>query len=65
MDNRNGQSREAAKEAGVPEEHIKEVRTMMSGPFKGRRYVYNLDGSRGKRVRPDATKEELNGLATN
>ena len=58
MDDRNGTmypSREAAQEAGVPDEHIKEIRIIRSGPFRGRRYEVKS----GKRVKPDATKEEM------
>lgn len=39
----------------------REVRVLVyaKGPFKGRRYVINADGRRGRRVKPDATKEDI------
>jgi hypothetical protein len=62
MDTRNGNlynTRDEAIAAGVPEQFIAPVNvtetgdviTVTSGPFKGRQYVRNSDGSLGRRVR--------------
>lgn len=64
MDTRNHEiypSRESATNAGVPDEHIEQVdvMTITSGPFKGRRYLKNADGSLGRRVFP--SKEKVTG----
>lgn len=67
MDMRTGQiypSRDAALDAGVPEEHAVPVDvsagiiTIVSGPFKGRRYERRSDGSAGQRLK-NATPSEL------
>lgn len=60
MDTRNGnlyRSEEAAREAGVPSGNILgplsvdgEIVTILNGPFKGRQYRRNADGTLGKRV---------------
>lgn len=49
---------------GATEQHLRIVRitTILKGPFKGRRYKRNEDGTRGPRVKPDATKEEMAAL---
>ena len=57
MDTRNFEihpSLEAALDAGVPKQHLEQVDvvTIQSGPFKGRQYLRNLDGSLGRRVFP-------------
>lgn len=55
MDTRNGNlydSRLAALADDVPNEAIEQVEviTIQAGPFKGRTYVKNPDGSLGRRV---------------
>jgi hypothetical protein len=49
------ESREAAIAAGVKEDNLRMVnytiKEIASGPFKGRKYVLNPDGSLGKRIR--------------
>ena len=61
MDDRNGTlypSREAAQQAGVPDEHIvtvePEVVLVTSGPFKGRRYRRTSKGLVRLRALPNA-----------
>jgi len=69
MDTRNGNlyaSRDAAIEAGVPEDavamvdttHEGGVITIANGPFKGRRYEAKPDGTPGRRLR-DAEPEAV------
>jgi len=67
MDDRTGQiypSVGAALAAGVPAEHIKEVKVTVitSGPFKGRRYAIYSDGTRGRRIFPNASQEQIEEL---
>lgn len=55
MDTRNFDiypSLDEAKAAGVPDQHIEQVDvvTIQSGPFKGRKYLRNEDGTLGRRV---------------
>ncbi len=59
MDDRNGQlypDRESAIADKVPPEHVLEVlvKTIDSGPFKGRKYVVDEQGKLGRRVFDDA-----------
>ena len=67
MDDRNGQlypDRATALMAGVPKEHLKEVKVTVitSGPFKGRRYAIYSDGTRGRRIFPNASQEQIEEL---
>lgn len=43
-----------ALDAGVPKQHLEQVEviTIQNGPFKGRQYLRNDDGSLGRRVFP-------------
>lgn len=55
MDDRNGQlyaSKDEALEAGVPLEHIKQVKRIMTGPFRGRVYEVLKNGRLGRRIKP-------------
>lgn len=47
-------SLDAALDAGVPKDRVEQVDvvTIHSGPFKGRQYLKNEDGSLGRRVFP-------------
>ena len=36
-----------------------QVMVVLSGPFAGRRYLRDSDGKPGPRVRPDATRQQL------
>lgn len=53
---------QAAVDAGVPREHLKQVDvvTIQSGPFKGRKYERMSDGSLGKRVFDAPVREVAN-----
>jgi len=50
---------ESARSSAAPMLQQVQVRVYTKGPFKGRRYVLNADGSQGRRLRPDATKEDI------
>jgi hypothetical protein len=63
MDTRTGQiypSLDAALDAGVPSNRLAtvevkgEIVTIMSGPFKGRRYQRMSDGTLGRRIKEAA-----------
>lgn len=61
MDDRTGElypTREAAIEAGVPEHEIRQIRRIENGPFKGRAYYVNQDGSLGARVKRPLTPRQ-------
>lgn len=68
MDTRTGDlyaNRQDALDAGVPEEFVKEadveetgdIVTITSGPFKGRQYIRRSDGSLGRRIMKQESRD--------